>query len=72
MLVDAKMLTRRLRMRGLGGPVVKTPSFHCRGRGFDPWSGNQDPISPMVQSDERRGQRGWRQESQENKEQKEC
>ena len=24
----------------LGGPVVKTPRFHCRGRGFDPWSGN--------------------------------
>ena len=23
-----------------GGPVVKTPSFHCRGPGFDPWSGN--------------------------------
>ena len=23
-----------------GGPVVKTPRFHCRGRGFDPWSGN--------------------------------
>ena len=23
-----------------GGPVVKTPSFHCKGRGFDPWSGN--------------------------------
>ena len=26
-----------------GGPVVRTPSFHCRGRGFDPWSGNWDP-----------------------------
>ena len=23
-----------------GGPVVKTPRFHCRGHGFDPWSGN--------------------------------
>ena len=22
-----------------GGPVVKTPSFHCRGCGFDPGSG---------------------------------
>ena len=22
-----------------GTPVVKTPSFHCRGHGFDPWSG---------------------------------
>ena len=25
------------------GPVVKTPPFHCRGHGFDPWPGNQDP-----------------------------
>ena len=23
-----------------GGPVVKTLHFHCRGYGFDPWSGN--------------------------------
>ena len=23
-----------------GGPVVKTPSFHYREHGFDPWSGN--------------------------------
>ena len=23
-----------------GGPVVRTPRFHCRGQGFDPWSGN--------------------------------
>ena len=23
-----------------GDPVVKTPRFHCRGHGFDPWSGN--------------------------------
>ena len=23
-----------------GSPVVKTPSFHCRGYGFDPWLGN--------------------------------
>lgn len=21
------------------GPELKTPYFHCRGRGFDPWSG---------------------------------
>ena len=21
------------------GPVVMTPSFHCRGHGFDPWLG---------------------------------
>ena len=23
-----------------GSPVVKTQLFHCRGLGFDPWSGN--------------------------------
>ena len=22
-----------------GGPGVKTPCFHCRGHGFDPWTG---------------------------------
>ena len=22
-----------------GGPVVKNLSFHCKGHGFDPWSG---------------------------------
>ena len=27
-----------------GSPVVKTPRFHCRGRGFDLWSG-KDPES---------------------------
>ena len=23
-----------------GGPVLRTLPFHCRGRGFNPWSGN--------------------------------
>ena len=23
-----------------GGPVVRNPSFRCKGHGFDPWSGN--------------------------------
>ena len=22
---------------------LKTPHFQCRGRGFNPWSGNEDP-----------------------------
>ena len=26
------------------GPVVKTPDFHCKRHGFNPWSGNQDPM----------------------------
>ena len=32
----------------LGGPVVETPYFHCRGQKFDPWSGNWDPKSCVV------------------------
>ena len=31
-----------------GGPGVRTPRFHLRGRGFDPGSGNKDPASCMV------------------------
>ena len=27
-----------------GVAVVKTLHFYCRGHGFDPWSGNQDPM----------------------------
>ena len=26
-----------------GSPVVKTPRFHCRGHGFNPWSGTKIP-----------------------------
>ena len=26
-----------------GGSVVKTPCFHCRGHGFNPWSGTKIP-----------------------------
>ena len=25
-----------------GSPVVKTPCFHCRGLGFDPWPGGAE------------------------------
>ena len=28
-----------------GSPVVRTQHFHCRGPGFNPWSGNWDPAS---------------------------
>ena len=31
-----------------GGPVVKTPHFHCGRHGFNPGSGNQDPACLMV------------------------
>ena len=31
-----------------GGLVIKTLSFHCRGHGFNPWSGNSDPTCPTV------------------------
>ena len=29
-----------------GGPVVRTPCFHCRGHRFDPWSGNLRSCMP--------------------------
>lgn len=32
-----------------GGPVVRTPRFHCWGPGFNLQSGNQDPTSCPVQ-----------------------
>ena len=28
--------------------MVKTLHFHCRGQGFDPWSGNEDPACHAV------------------------
>ena len=33
-----------------GVPVVTLPCFHCRGNGFNPWSGNWDPTCHVVQS----------------------
>ena len=33
-----------------GGPVVKTLCCHCRGCGFDPCSGNQDPTCHVAQN----------------------
>ena len=33
-----------------GGPVVRTPRFHCREHGFGPWSGNEDPTCCPAQS----------------------
>ena len=30
-------------------PVVRTPHFHCREYGFDPWSGKWDPTCLMAQ-----------------------
>ena len=36
-----KVLERKEEPMGFpGGPVVKTLRFHCRGCGFDLWSGN--------------------------------
>ena len=36
-----------------GGPVVKTPSFHCRGCGFHPWV-REDPARCLVQPKRKR------------------
>ena len=35
-----KSALKRMNRDFPGGPVVKTPLFQCRGRGFNPWSGN--------------------------------
>ena len=32
-----------------GGPVVRILHFHCRGHGFNPWLGNQDPACCIAQ-----------------------
>ena len=38
---NKKILLKIVNMRTLlVVPVAKTPSFQCRGLGFDPWSGN--------------------------------
>ena len=45
-----------------GGPVIKTPHFHCRGPGFHPWSGNQNPTYHMAQQrkkKERKKKKDW-------------
>ena len=31
-----------------GGPVVRTPRFHCCGGGFNLWLGNEDPTSQVA------------------------
>ena len=33
-----------------GGAVIKTPFSQCKGQGFDPQSGNQDPTCGNTQS----------------------
>ena len=37
-----------------GGPVIKTPCFHCRGPGFHPWLGKQNPTCHMAQQRKKR------------------
>ena len=36
------------------GSVVRTRGFHCRGPGFNPWSGNQDPASCVARPKEKK------------------
>ena len=40
-----------------GGPVVRTPGFHCRGCRFDIWSGNQDLASCVAKPKNRKGKK---------------
>ena len=36
-----------------GDPVVKTLHSQCRGQGFDPWPGDQDPICQLIKKKKR-------------------
>ena len=38
-----------------GGLLVRTPGFHCRGHGFDPWLENYDPAYCAVQPKRKAG-----------------
>ena len=40
------MLIKFIVGNSLGGPVVRTLSFHCRGHRFNPWSGNLRSCRP--------------------------
>ena len=33
-----------------GSPVVRTPSFHCRGLGFHPWGGGNTPQAAALKT----------------------
>ena len=39
-----------------GSPVAiaRTLCFHCRGHGFEPWSGNSDPASHVAKKKKKR------------------
>ena len=40
LFLSEKFRNKRTHWKFLGGPVVKTPGFHCQGHGFDLWSEN--------------------------------
>ena len=41
LVIRISKTTEKKKVRNfLGGPVVKTLCFHCRGYRFDPWLGN--------------------------------
>ena len=48
----AKTHSRWLKKYEVGGfpgcAVVRTLCIHCRGHGFKPWSGNEDPTCPVL------------------------
>ena len=52
---------RKLRWGYLpGGPIVKIPHFHCRGRGFNPWWGTTIPHAMYhEQNEKKRKQENW-------------
>ena len=42
-----------------GSPVAiaRTLCFHCRGHGFEPWSGNSDPASHVAKKKKKKRER---------------
>ena len=40
-----------------GGPVVRTPRFHCHEPGLDPWSGNKTKIPQATQRGKKQKQK---------------
>ena len=42
-----------------GSPVVKTPHFHGRGHGFNPWSQNWDPTCCMARHTHKKNLGDW-------------
>ena len=48
-----------------GGPVLKTPCFHCRGHGLDPWSRELRSHMPHSAAKKKKKSERWLKEKEE-------